>query len=229
MIGLAVLALAVAEVLFWAFPGADVAVSGYFHDGRGFAVATIAPVEAARRALKAAEDVAAFVALAFMVASLWSRRAVVGLAARDWFYGALVFALGPGLLVNVILKPVFGRARPAQIEAFGGSLQFSAPWQISDQCQVGCSFVSGEAAGSIALALLVAMVVRANGERLGTAGLWLGLAFAAALPLFTFWQRIAAGRHFLSDVVFGMLLAWLVAAVLARLVRPNLRFWSSNA
>ena len=40
--------------------------------------------------------------------------------------------LGPGLLVNVVLKDnSTGRARPSQVLEFGGSHQFSSPFEIS--------------------------------------------------------------------------------------------------
>jgi membrane-associated phospholipid phosphatase len=48
----------------------------------------------------------------------------------------------------------------------------------------------------------------------GFYGVALGLA---VLPMpFTAWQRIAAGRHFLTDVIFSALLVALVAVLLAK-------------
>jgi lipid A 4'-phosphatase len=36
----------------------------------------------------------------------------------------LVFLLGPGLIVNVILKDHWGRPRPRQVDLFGGTMQY---------------------------------------------------------------------------------------------------------
>lgn len=42
---------------------------------------------------------------------------------------ALMIALGPGLIVNVMLKDNMGRSRPADIIEFGGTHQYSEAWQ----------------------------------------------------------------------------------------------------
>jgi membrane-associated PAP2 superfamily phosphatase len=41
----------------------------------------------------------------------------------------LAIMLGPGLLVNGVLKPLWGRPRPAQTELFGGSRPYQPWWQ----------------------------------------------------------------------------------------------------
>src|SRR5262245_4094209 len=41
----------------------------------------------------------------------------------------LALALGPGLLVNGILKPLWGRPRPYQVESFGGARPYRYWWQ----------------------------------------------------------------------------------------------------
>lgn len=209
------LALTVAAAVFALFPGLDMAVSRGFYDGSGFPVELNPVVEGVRRTLNWAEDVTPLAALMLCGLAAW-RGPVLRLTARDWGYGFAVFAVGPGLLVNGVMKPFFGRARPFQVEAFGGPMHYAAPWQISGQCQIGCSFVSGEAAGSVALAIMLVMMLRANRAVIGEASYGLGLVLAGAPPLVTFWQRMAAGRHFLSDVVFGGLVVVLVAAVLAQ-------------
>lgn len=117
------LALLAASALFVAFPGLDIATSRFFYDGAGFPVTAIPAVEALRVALWSAEDVWFLVALSFAV--LARRGTALGLASRDWLFQALVFALGPGFLVNGILKRTWGRARPFMTEDFGGAAQFT--------------------------------------------------------------------------------------------------------
>lgn len=214
-LGLALLAV---SALFVAFPGLDIATSRFFYDGKGFPVTAIPAVEALRVALWSAEDVWFLVALSFAV--LARRGTALGLASRDWLVQALVFALGPGLLVNGILKRTWGRARPFMTEDFGGAAQFTPAWQISGQCSGNCSFVSGEMAGATALAIALALTLCANRSRIAPGLMRAGQVAALALPLFTAWQRVAVGRHYLSDVVLSALMVGLLSAVLHRLLRP---------
>ena len=217
----AVIGLVVATALFWAVPGLDLAVSGWFFDGAGFPVRSTSWIEAIRLTLYTAEDAAAVVTLVLALLTVWRGITVVRLAARDWFYAFAVFALGPGLVVNGILKRFWGRARPSAVVEFGGTAQFTPPWQIADQCPKNCSFVSGEMSGAVALAILFWMVVWANRAALGPRGVRAGLIAAAVVPLFTAWQRVAAGQHFLSDVILAGLIVVLIAALLRRLVYPS--------
>ena len=57
----AVIGLVVATALFWAVPGLDLAVSGWFFDGAGFPVRSTSWIEAIRLTLYTAEDAAAVV------------------------------------------------------------------------------------------------------------------------------------------------------------------------
>ena len=59
-----------------------------------------------------------------------------------------MLVLGAGLVVNGILKDDFGRARPRDIEAFGGSSQFTPAFVVSHECDRNCSFSSGDGAGA---------------------------------------------------------------------------------
>jgi lipid A 4'-phosphatase len=217
----AVIGLVVAMALFWAVPGLDLAVSGWFYDGAGFPVRSTRWIEAIRLTLYAAEDAAAVVTLGLALLTVWRGITVVRLAARDWFYAFGVFAVGPGLVVNGILKRFWGRARPSAVVEFGGTAQFTPPWQISDQCERNCSFVSGEMSGAVAVAILLLMVAAANRAALGRPVYRAAVFAIAAVPLFTAWQRVAAGQHFLSDVVLGGLIVVLIAALLRRLVYPS--------
>ncbi len=108
-----------------------------------------------------------------------------------------------------MLKSLWGRARPIQIEAFGGDADFTRAWQVSDQCLSNCSFVSGE--GSSA-AWMVAVVAVMTPRGLRSLILPLVGAYAMALSI----NRIAFGGHFLSDILLSWALMALVVAVLAR-------------
>ena len=211
--------LALALTIFVLFPNLDIATSRLFFDGTGFPIAQSAAIEALRRILYAAEDLMAVATLAALVLA-WHRKApVLNQTARDWLFQLLIFVLGPGLLVNGILKPLWGRVRPYRITEFGGPDPFTPVWSLSQQCLKNCSFPSGEMAGAMALTITLLMILHANRR----ANLYrLGQAAILSLPLVTAWQRIAAGRHFLSDVTFSALLIPLIAAVLAPLFYPKI-------
>lgn len=119
-------------------------------------------------------------------------------------YLLIAAALGPGLIVNYVLKENFYRARPSQIEYFNGSKNFSKAFVISDQCDTNCSFSSGHAAmafyfTSLAYALVIARKNKASNNNLKlnfTSVYTLGIIFGSLVGL----SRILMGRHFLSDV-----------------------------
>ena len=75
---------------------------------------------------------------------------VLGIFFRDVFlakkslYLLLVLLVGPGLIVNLVLKDNFGRARPRNIKEFNGDKKFSSAFYISNQCKQNCSFTSGD-------------------------------------------------------------------------------------
>lgn len=127
-------------------------------------------------------------------------------------------ALGPGLLVNVILKDHWDRPRPIDVAQFGGSEHFVAWWDPRGDCPNNCAFVSGDVSGAfwtIAPAVLAPPAWRA--VCVGAA-LTLGLVMAA--------MRMMAGGHFASDVIFAgvftFLIIWVVHGLIYRWPRTRL-------
>ncbi len=133
---------------------------------------------------------------------------------RVTFFALATWGIGPGLIVNGLLKSFWGRARPRELVEFGGEASFSPVWWISDQCGRNCSFVSGEAASAFWLVALVFVVPKAwrLAAALGTLALAAGVSFA----------RVAAGGHFVSDVVIAWLLTLLVMVAFHRLILRGL-------
>lgn len=203
-------------------PELDLTVSRLFHDpAAGFALAGNRFWDGVVLANKVASGALVAAAIVILLAALLRRGSTNASALRYGAYVVLLYLTGPGLLVNGILKPIFGRARPVQIEAFGGASLFTGAWRASDQCQAACSFVSGEVAAGTALA--VALAVGASwfsGRPIGR--LLLGLArVSLVLLLFTAVQRVGSGRHFLSDVVFAFLPVSALGIALACPLRPS--------
>ncbi len=203
-------------MFFALFPGLDLAVSGWFYAKGSFPFAADLPVEAMRRALMYTEDFAGVSAFGLALAA--RRGPVLGQGARVWLYQGLVFLLGPALMVNAVVKPIWARPRPANTALFGGADPFQPFWQVEGQCPRNCSFFSGEVSAATALTLMGVMLVRANRTALGR--LYPAAMALAVFPLpYSFWQRIAAGRHFLSDAVFALLATALLASLLARAMK----------
>jgi lipid A 4'-phosphatase len=112
--------------------------------------------------------------------------------------------LGPAVVVNSVFKEHWDRARPRELQDFGGSKQFTPAWVKSNQCDRNCAFTSGHAAAGFSFVALY-FVARSP------LWLWLSLACGGLIG----WTRIAVGAHFLSDVVFSFFLVYLISAAVA--------------
>jgi len=127
-------------------------------------------------------------------------------------FWVLAGALGPGLLVNSGFKDNWQRARPYQVENFGGAQQFTRAAVMTDQCNNNCSFVSGHVACGFFLASVM-LVQRSRRVAWGIAGVVSGLTIGFA--------RMADGAHWLSDVLWAspitLVCSWLVWKLLLRL------------
>jgi membrane-associated PAP2 superfamily phosphatase len=130
----------------------------------------------------------------------------------------LAVALGPGLLTNGILKPVWGRPRPRQIVQFGGSQPYR-PWWRPAGPGAGKSFPSGHA--SMGYILLAGASVIPCRRRLWPRE----LAFASALGYGTLMGigRVVQGGHFASDVVWAGCLMCLTVIGLRAVAVQDLR------
>ncbi len=124
-------------------------------------------------------------------------------------YLLVSLALGPGLLIDAVLKDHWGRARPAKVMEFGGSSTFSPALQPTNQCDTNCSFVSGHASAGFYLVSLGFLGGAAARRRWTLIGLGAGSLFGFA--------RITQGGHFLSDVVFSFYATWFAAWLAWRL------------
>ena len=96
------------------------------------------------------------------------------------------------IFVNLILKNLWGRARPSDILEFGGSDVFTPWYVISSSCNSNCSFVSGDA--SVGFSIIVLYFITKK-----IFFIYLSLFFGLVLGL----VRILAGGHYFSDIVFA--------------------------
>jgi lipid A 4'-phosphatase len=213
------------HVVFASVPAIDLWAAGLFYDPArgGFWLAQSGFVLGLRRIMMNMMLILPLVALIMVPISLWKPR-VSRIGAIGWGKILAVFLLGPGLLVNGILKAHWGRARPAYVTDFGGDAQFTPPFQIADQCVKNCSFVSGEASGAVAVAIAL-FALSASVQNPSRAAAW--RAFAIAFAVIGSAMRILMGRHFFSDTVFAVLFVLLISYALTRLFERS--FGASQA
>ncbi|GAB1360879.1 phosphatase PAP2 family protein [Rhodobacter sp.] len=193
--------------IFVSFPGVDLAVSRLFTDANGhFPMADSTLATLLNNGLKLL--LAIFFALALLLACISPllRGKAQAIARNCWFLVA-VYAVGPGLIVNAILKSWVGRARPITVTEFGGDRLFTPMLQISDQCVRNCSFSSGEVATT---STFVFALLALSWAHLTTRGRYLAASAGAMLICLSMTLRIGLGRHFLSDTLTSVAIAALV-------------------
>jgi len=195
-----------ASVLFWFAPQLDWWASGIFYNAEsGFQLRGDPFWISVRKAGLLITRLAVVALVLVLVAKFFVPRLVAWARPSHWLFLVTTLALGPGLLVNLILKEIVGRPRPFRTDLFAGDAPYVAPWVFSDYCAKNCSFVSGEAAASfwwVALAFIVP-----QRWRLMTA--LITVIYAAIMSV----NRIAFGGHFLSDVVLAWLLMLLIMII----------------
>lgn len=124
----------------------------------------------------------------------------------------LTLALGPGFLVNAVLKENYGRPRPAETTILGGTEEYLNV--LVPGSSGGKSFPCGHCSIGIYLAVPF-LFLRKKQKKLAYAFLLGGTAFGLILG----WARMIAGGHFPSDVLWSVGLVWLTALAVANWIR----------
>jgi membrane-associated PAP2 superfamily phosphatase len=210
----------VAGLAFGLYPELDLLVARYFYAFEDpahnmFAFRIYPPLMWARDIGLWVGTVLVAPAVASLVFKLVLPRRKLLMSGRAIVFLIATMALGPGLLVNVLLKDHWGRPRPIDVTQFGGSEHFVAWWDPRGDCPANCAFVSGDVAGAF---WTVAPAALAPPQ-------WRAIAYGAALALGTGMAviRMMAGAHFPSDVIFAgvftFLIIWLVYALIFRWTR----------
>lgn len=200
-------------ILFATFPSIDLRFSALFFSPVGQPWPGLEPVpDRIRDTLREGVELAAFLAFVMLVGNL-RLAALQRTGWRVWGFLCGPVILCAGLLVNGVLKAMIGRARPFSVTEFGGHQLFTPPFQFSTQCYSNCSFSSGETALIASFFLPLCVLLWPRLERRGrlVAG-----GLAAAMIVLMSGLRIAAGGHFLSDVVMSILFSALTTLFLYR-------------
>jgi lipid A 4'-phosphatase len=224
-------ALALVAAIFLLFPGIDLWASGLFYRPESrFFLGDWAPVRSLYRAVPYIVELVIIGVPALFLVSLLRQQSFRWLDAGTAAFLLLSLALGPGLLVNAVLKEHWGRARPAQVTEFAGSQHFTPALIPADQCARNCSFPAGHPAIGFYLVSFAFLVRDPRRRRIAEgAAIAAGALFGVA--------RMAQGGHFLSDVVFSGLLVYATSWLLYRTIvvhdalrpllqRPQLLAWT---
>ena len=197
-------------LLFYFAPGIDLWAAAKFYDpDRGFMI----PYASSASAL----PFLPWLTKVFVIASgavlllntmreyLLANKLPVIVSNRAVIFLLFTLGIGPGLVVNTILKDHWGRARPFHVKEFGGDRKFTPAFVISDQCKTNCSFVSGDASiGYFGLAF--SFVARRRRILISSGAILAGTLIGLV--------RMAQGAHFLSDVIFSGVFTFLVGWLL---------------
>lgn len=206
------------SAFFLLFPGFDVWFSGLYYDpATGFAAERDPFLMRLRELGPFLVWLIALGSLALLLARLLGAEMPKIVPTRAPLFLLATLALGPGLLVNGILKQWSGRPRPRYLEVFGGDMPYIPVWRFTDLCPDNCSFVSGEGSSGawlVALTLVLPLAWRRP-------AVYVAVAIGASLAL----NRVAFGGHFLSDTLLAWCLTGLLIALLHRLFYRHTPGW----
>lgn len=194
---------ALSSLLLLEFPAIDIGVSRVFFD-RGFYMETQWWERLFQNGLGYFLCASIALVVGIYVFNKIAKRNLFGVDGRKVLYLFLVLIVGAGLIVNVIFKDHFGRARPRDIEEFGGTKHFTPAFVISRECVSNCSFSSGHGAGGFFSMALAFALSRRRAVHLAGAGFGGLVSFS----------RIAAGAHFFSDSMVSFFVMLIVADAL---------------
>lgn len=205
-------ATAIITVLSIAGFNVDIAVSGLFYDPATRKFMAEWPSRLASVRENGGVAIVACVASALLGLASYLPWRLPSIRPRAAMFLTISLIVGPGILVNAILKPHWGRPRPYELSHFAGTLPFVNWWDPTGACDSNCSFISGEASAAAWMfgpAMLLPPPWR-------TIGILAAAAFTVAISTL----RMMAGGHFLSDVVIGALSTILILLLMRKLIDP---------
>ncbi|CUA93928.1 phosphatase PAP2 family protein [Pannonibacter indicus] len=214
--------IGVVSLVFLAVPGLDLLASGLFYTpGEGFTAASSPFLQKLRYLGPYLVQTVAVICGFVLLLKLLLPELPPLMPLRKPVFLLSTLVLGPGILVNTILKNNWGRPRPVMVEQFGGDLPFIPVWLKTDWCSTNCSFVSGEGSASMWLMALAFVVPKS----------WRPAVVLTILPLMLALSvnRVAFGGHFLSDTLLAWGLTFLVLLSVYWLLYVRTPRWAGDA
>jgi len=193
---------AVIGVVFLLFPQIDIMITSLFYHN-GFDVNYL-PYKIIYIAVRVVTGLSLLILVILFILSFQGKY-YLDLTRKKLLFLFLATLLGPGLVVNTILKDNWGRARPRHVIEFGGKALHTPPFVISKECDRNCSFVCGHAAAGFMFVALAFLFKRREKE------IFLASLFAGFLIGLV---RVAQGGHFLSDVIFSFFFTYITIRLL---------------
>lgn len=195
------------SITFILFPQIDLFISGLFYDGKSFVLNGTLFENIFYYSVKPIILTFVISTLLIFLYNLFTKKQILNVSAKVVLYVFLVLSIAPGLIVNFTLKENWGRARPAQIVNFGGDKEFTPAFVISNQN--GFSFSSGHTAAAFSL---MGFALLAKKRR--RFWIYLTIVYGVLVSI----ARMAAGGHFLSDVITSFFIVWIATHIFYKLV-----------
>ena len=196
----------VLSIIFFLFPNIDITVSGLFfgEDGSFLASEQDWFIYFIRKIiLPLLALLAFFIPIAAAVKQYIYGEKILNIPLRDWTFLFSSLILGTGVIVNLIFKSFWGRARPNDTIVFGGDQPFTIPWLNVDYCETNCSFVSGDVS-FFTLSLAILLIFNKQSWKI----------YAYFLIVLISLLRIMEGDHFLSDTIMSFIITFIIIRVL---------------
>jgi lipid A 4'-phosphatase len=189
--------------LFW--PDYDLSISQYFYDGgSGKFIGTYYIIFDYIQDLTSIIATTLSITLISIVAFCWLlKKDFLGQRWRIFVFLLTSFILGPGIMVNLVLKENWGRPRPRQVIEFGGSNDYRSPFDPSFDRKSGSSFVCGDASVGYFFFSLALLLRKRK---------WLWLSIIAGTVIG--FGRVVQGAHYFSDVLFSGWVVWFCSLIL---------------
>lgn len=201
------LAFVVLSLIFIFIPQVDIYVSNLFYNGETFPANQTFLEEFFYRSVQPLILVFSISSLIIFIYNTITKKNILNINAKVILYLLLVLGIAPGLIVNVILKDNWGRPRPAQTIEFGGTMNFTPAYIPSKQD--GYSFSSGHAAAAFSIMGFALLAKRRR-------KLWMSLALTYGTLVGI--ARMAAGGHFLSDVITSFFIVYIFTHIFYKLI-----------
>ncbi len=195
------------SLLFILVPEIDIFVAGLFYNGDKFPLNGSWIEELFYHSVKPLIIVFTLSSVAIFIYNYTKKKNLLNINSKAMLYVVLILTIAPLLIVNTTLKENWGRARPAQTIDFGGQKEFTPAFMMSNQD--GYSFSSGHTAAAFSL-LGFALLAKRRQKLFITTVLIYGTLVSLA--------RMAAGGHFLSDVVTSFFIVYIATHVFYKLI-----------
>jgi lipid A 4'-phosphatase len=208
---LAVVALLILATTVIAATNADIAMSSLFYVEGKWPIGDQHPWKALYKIDRFPAIILALAGLTGLLIAFWKPEK------RHWakpgLFLVILLTIGPGLVVNSLLKEHWGRPRPREIVQFEGKKEFLQPWQKGVSGK-GRSFPSGHTSAAFFMTAPF-FIYRNRNRRVALAWLTGGIAFAIMMSI----ARISQGGHFLSDTVWSCGIVYLLGLFLSSLLK----------